>query len=61
MKIKKMITIVSVFMFIVSLCALESKSIIPFLTLFASEAWLVYVMREHDKVECVNNRKDFER
>ena len=61
MKIKKMITIVSVFVFIVSLCSLESESVIPFLTLFASWAWLVYVMRECDKVECVNNRKDFER
>lgn len=36
MKIKKMLTIVSVFVFIVSLCALESESVIPFATLFAS-------------------------
>lgn len=61
MKTKKMITIVSVFVFIVSLCSLGSESVIPFLTLFASEAWLVYMMRECDKVECVNNRKDMER
>lgn len=61
MKIKKMITIVSVFVFIVSLCSLESESVIPFVTLFVSQAWLVYVMRERDKVECVNNRKDFEK
>ena len=61
MKVKKMVTIVSVFVFIVSLCALGSKSALPFVTLFASWAWLFYVMRECDKVECVNNRKDFER
>ena len=61
MKIKKMLTIVSVFVFIVSLCALESESALPFITLFASLAWLVYMMRECDKVECVNNRKDFEK
>ena len=54
MKIKKMLTIVSVFVFIVSLCALESESVIPFATLFASWAWLVYVMREYD----MNNGKD---
>ena len=61
MKIKKMITIVSVFVFIVSLCALESESVLPIITLFASLAWLVYVMRECDKMECVNNRKDLEK
>lgn len=54
MKIKKMITIVSMVVFVASLCALESESLIPFATLFASEAWLVYVMREYD----MNNRKD---
>ena len=54
MKIKKMITIVSVFVFIVSLCSLESVSVIPFVTLFVSQAWLVYVMREYD----MNNGKD---
>lgn len=61
MKIKKMITIVSMVVFVASLCALGSESVLPFLTLSASWAWLVYVMRECDKVECVNNRKDFER
>lgn len=54
MKIKKMITIVSMVVFVASLCALESESLIPFATLFASETWLVYVMREYD----MNNGKD---
>lgn len=54
MKIKKMITIVSMVVFVASLCALESESLIPFATLFASEAWLVHVMREYD----MNNGKD---
>ena len=61
MKIKKMITMVIVFEFIVSLCALESEAALPVITLFASLAWLVYMMRECDKVECVDNRKDFEK
>ncbi len=54
MKIKKMITIVSMVVFVVSLGALGSESVLPFATLFASEAWLVYVMREYD----MNNGKD---
>lgn len=54
MKIKKMITIVSMVVFVASLCALGSESVLPFATLFASEAWLVYVMREYD----MNNGKD---
>ena len=42
------ISLLSIMVFVASLCAIGSPSPLPYITLFASEAWIVLAMRHLD-------------
>ena len=49
------ISVLSVLVFIVSLCAIGSLHPLPIITLFASEAWIIgYILRERGGEEDVD-------